>query len=156
MTLWFNFCYVIGTSSNQILFCEIIMYTCKFNVHKWGESLWSRHAGCSLPLGVKSGRIKDSQITASDYIGKTARLSNERQQDGLTSNSPIKMKILIVFGPLGCLMKAESPTEWCTVLWCLCPDNWEPRLARLDQSGYINAWMGRDSKSWLQVKHFLS
>ncbi|XP_028272452.1 coagulation factor VIII [Parambassis ranga] len=53
---------------------------------------------CSLPLGVKSGTIKDSQITASDHI-----------------------------------------------------DNWEPRLARLDQSGYINAWMGKNSKSWLQV-----
>ncbi|XP_069550600.1 coagulation factor VIII [Brachyistius frenatus] len=53
---------------------------------------------CMLPLGIKSGRIEDSQITASDHIG-----------------------------------------------------NWEPRLARLQQSGYINAWMGRNNKSWLQV-----
>ncbi|CAN9515036.1 unnamed protein product [Ophioblennius macclurei] len=30
-------------------------------------------------------------------------------------------------------------------------DYWEPKLARLDQSGYINAWMGRSKKSWLQV-----
>ncbi|CAJ1058485.1 coagulation factor VIII isoform X1 [Xyrichtys novacula] len=30
-------------------------------------------------------------------------------------------------------------------------DNWKPRLARLDQSGYINAWMGRNNQSWLQV-----
>uniref|UniRef100_A0AAQ5X6G0 F5/8 type C domain-containing protein n=1 Tax=Amphiprion ocellaris TaxID=80972 RepID=A0AAQ5X6G0_AMPOC len=29
--------------------------------------------------------------------------------------------------------------------------SWEPRLARLDQSGYINAWMGRNNKSWIQV-----
>ncbi len=29
------------------------------------------HADCVLPLGMKSGRIEDSQITASDYIGKT-------------------------------------------------------------------------------------
>uniref|UniRef100_A0A8C2WSE7 Coagulation factor VIII, procoagulant component n=1 Tax=Cyclopterus lumpus TaxID=8103 RepID=A0A8C2WSE7_CYCLU len=54
--------------------------------------------GCRVPLGMQSGRIEDSQITASDYI-----------------------------------------------------DNWEPRLARLDQSGYINAWMGRNKMSWIQV-----
>uniref|UniRef100_A0A672J2R2 Coagulation factor VIII, procoagulant component n=1 Tax=Salarias fasciatus TaxID=181472 RepID=A0A672J2R2_SALFA len=53
---------------------------------------------CASPLGMKSGRIEDYQITASDHI-----------------------------------------------------DYWEPRLARLDQSGYINAWMGRSKKSWLQV-----
>ncbi|KAM9356695.1 coagulation factor VIII [Symphorus nematophorus] len=53
---------------------------------------------CALPLGMKSGRIEDSQITASDYIG-----------------------------------------------------NWQPQLARLDQSGYINAWMGSNSMSWIQV-----
>ncbi|XP_008278557.1 coagulation factor VIII [Stegastes partitus] len=53
---------------------------------------------CTMPLGMKSGRIEDSQITASDHI-----------------------------------------------------DSWEPRLARLDQSGYINAWMGRNRRSWLQV-----
>ncbi|XP_070770025.1 coagulation factor VIII [Enoplosus armatus] len=53
---------------------------------------------CVLPLGMKTGRIEDSQITASDHI-----------------------------------------------------DNWEPGLARLDQSGYINAWMGRNNMSWIQV-----
>uniref|UniRef100_A0A671W932 Coagulation factor VIII-like n=1 Tax=Sparus aurata TaxID=8175 RepID=A0A671W932_SPAAU len=53
---------------------------------------------CVSPLGMKSGRIEDSQITASDYV-----------------------------------------------------DYWQPRLARLDQSGYINAWIGRDSDSWIQV-----
>uniref|UniRef100_A0A7N8X3W3 Coagulation factor VIII, procoagulant component n=1 Tax=Mastacembelus armatus TaxID=205130 RepID=A0A7N8X3W3_9TELE len=53
---------------------------------------------CVLPLGMKSGRIEDSQITASDHF-----------------------------------------------------DNWEPRLARLEQSGYINAWMGRNKMSWIQV-----
>uniref|UniRef100_A0A7N6FI65 F5/8 type C domain-containing protein n=1 Tax=Anabas testudineus TaxID=64144 RepID=A0A7N6FI65_ANATE len=53
---------------------------------------------CVFPLGMKSGRIEDSQITASDYI-----------------------------------------------------DNWEPRLARLDLSGHINAWMGRNKMSWIQV-----
>ncbi|XP_037531746.1 coagulation factor VIII [Nematolebias whitei] len=53
---------------------------------------------CAFPLGMTSGRIEDSQITASDHIGY-----------------------------------------------------WEPRLARLDQTGMINAWMGKNSKSWLQV-----
>uniref|UniRef100_A0A3Q0T2K1 Coagulation factor VIII, procoagulant component n=1 Tax=Amphilophus citrinellus TaxID=61819 RepID=A0A3Q0T2K1_AMPCI len=53
---------------------------------------------CVLPLGMKSGRIEDSQITASDHI-----------------------------------------------------DYWEPGLARLDQSGYINAWMGNNKQSWIQV-----
>uniref|UniRef100_UPI003AB01E3A coagulation factor VIII n=1 Tax=Centroberyx gerrardi TaxID=166262 RepID=UPI003AB01E3A len=53
---------------------------------------------CVLPLGMKSGRIEDSQITASNHIG-----------------------------------------------------SWEARLARLDQSGYINAWMTRDKISWIQV-----
>uniref|UniRef100_H3DHA1 Coagulation factor VIII, procoagulant component n=1 Tax=Tetraodon nigroviridis TaxID=99883 RepID=H3DHA1_TETNG len=53
---------------------------------------------CSLPLGMKSGRIGDSQITASDYIG-----------------------------------------------------SWLPHLARLDQSGFVNAWMGQNKKSWIQV-----
>ncbi|XP_071371278.1 coagulation factor VIII [Centroberyx affinis] len=53
---------------------------------------------CVLPLGMKSGRIEDSQITASNHIG-----------------------------------------------------SWEARLARLDQSGYINAWMARDKMSWIQV-----
>lgn len=53
---------------------------------------------CVIPLGMKSGRIEDSQITASDHI-----------------------------------------------------DGWEPRLARLDQSGSINAWMGRNKMSWIQV-----
>ncbi|KAF6717873.1 Coagulation factor VIII [Oryzias melastigma] len=53
---------------------------------------------CSIPLGMKSGWIKDSQITASDHEG-----------------------------------------------------NWEPRLARLEKSGYINAWMGRSIKSWIQI-----
>lgn len=53
---------------------------------------------CVLPLGMKSGRIEDSQITASDHI-----------------------------------------------------DYWEPGLARLDQSGYINAWMGNNRQSWIQV-----
>ncbi|XP_039872300.1 coagulation factor VIII isoform X1 [Simochromis diagramma] len=53
---------------------------------------------CVLPLGMKSGKIEDSQITASDHI-----------------------------------------------------DYWEPALARLDQSGYINAWMGKNKQSWIQV-----
>ncbi|KAM3867146.1 coagulation factor VIII [Diretmus argenteus] len=53
---------------------------------------------CVSPLGMKSGRIEDSQITASDYIG-----------------------------------------------------SWEPRLARLQRSGYINAWMGKNKMSWIQV-----
>ncbi|XP_007550435.1 coagulation factor VIII isoform X1 [Poecilia formosa] len=53
---------------------------------------------CVLPLGMKSGRIEDSQITASDHSG-----------------------------------------------------NWEPRLARLDMTGFYNAWMGKGNKSWLQV-----
>uniref|UniRef100_A0A3Q4GME5 Coagulation factor VIII-like n=1 Tax=Neolamprologus brichardi TaxID=32507 RepID=A0A3Q4GME5_NEOBR len=52
---------------------------------------------CVLPLGMKSGKIEDSQITASDHI------------------------------------------------------DWEPALARLDQSGYINAWMGKNKQSWIQV-----
>uniref|UniRef100_A0AAX7VW76 F5/8 type C domain-containing protein n=1 Tax=Astatotilapia calliptera TaxID=8154 RepID=A0AAX7VW76_ASTCA len=30
-------------------------------------------------------------------------------------------------------------------------DYWEPALARLDQSGYINAWMGKNKQSWIQV-----
>lgn len=34
-----------------------------------------------------------------------------------------------------------------------CAGYWEPRLARLDQSGMINAWMGKNSKSWLQVRN---
>ncbi|XP_076015760.1 coagulation factor V [Genypterus blacodes] len=54
--------------------------------------------GCVLPLGMKSGRIDDSQITAADHIG-----------------------------------------------------NWQPRLARLELSGYINAWMGKGKTSWIQV-----
>ncbi|XP_061756103.1 coagulation factor VIII [Nerophis ophidion] len=29
--------------------------------------------------------------------------------------------------------------------------SWRPQLARLHQSGYINAWMGTDHASWLQV-----
>ncbi|XP_015240136.1 PREDICTED: coagulation factor VIII-like [Cyprinodon variegatus] len=53
---------------------------------------------CVLPQGMKSGRIEDSQITASDHSG-----------------------------------------------------NWEPRLARLDMTGYYNAWMGKGTRSWLQV-----
>ncbi|KAM9795311.1 coagulation factor VIII [Neosynchiropus ocellatus] len=53
---------------------------------------------CMVPLGMKSGRISDSQISASDHIG-----------------------------------------------------HWEPRLARLHQSGYINAWMGRSPSSWIQI-----
>ncbi|CDR19100.1 unnamed protein product, partial [Oncorhynchus mykiss] len=53
---------------------------------------------CIQPLGLRSGRIDDSQITASDHIG-----------------------------------------------------NWEARLARLELSGSVNAWMGADQKSWIQV-----
>ncbi|XP_030001880.1 coagulation factor VIII isoform X2 [Sphaeramia orbicularis] len=53
---------------------------------------------CVLPLGMKSGRIEDSQITASNHR-----------------------------------------------------ESWEPHLARLEQSGYINAWMGQNKLSWLQV-----
>lgn len=37
------------------------------------------------------------------------------------------------------------------LLKCLCLDNWKPNLARLDQTGFINAWMGKNNKSWLQV-----
>uniref|UniRef100_A0AAV2MJK0 F5/8 type C domain-containing protein n=1 Tax=Knipowitschia caucasica TaxID=637954 RepID=A0AAV2MJK0_KNICA len=53
---------------------------------------------CVLPLGMKSGRIDDLQITASNHF-----------------------------------------------------ESWEPRLARLDQSGFINAWMGQGKKPWIQV-----
>uniref|UniRef100_A0A4W5QDY1 Coagulation factor VIII, procoagulant component n=1 Tax=Hucho hucho TaxID=62062 RepID=A0A4W5QDY1_9TELE len=53
---------------------------------------------CIQPLGLTSGRIDDSQITASDHIG-----------------------------------------------------NWEARLARLELSGSVNAWMGANQKSWIQV-----
>ncbi|XP_077388804.1 coagulation factor VIII isoform X2 [Festucalex cinctus] len=53
---------------------------------------------CALPLGMESGTIQDSQITASDHA-----------------------------------------------------DSWEPQLARLHQSGYINAWMGTTKFSWIQV-----
>ncbi|KAF3693960.1 Coagulation factor VIII Antihemophilic factor [Channa argus] len=31
------------------------------------------------------------------------------------------------------------------------PHGWEPRLARLDQTGSINAWMGINKMSWIQV-----
>uniref|UniRef100_A0A8C7QUA2 Coagulation factor VIII, procoagulant component n=1 Tax=Oncorhynchus mykiss TaxID=8022 RepID=A0A8C7QUA2_ONCMY len=31
------------------------------------------------------------------------------------------------------------------------PRNWEARLARLELSGSVNAWMGADQKSWIQV-----
>ncbi|KAK7922408.1 hypothetical protein WMY93_009310 [Mugilogobius chulae] len=53
---------------------------------------------CILPLGMKSGRIDDSQITASNHYG-----------------------------------------------------DWAPRLARLDQTGFINAWMGQGELPWIQV-----
>uniref|UniRef100_A0A4W5RVL4 F5/8 type C domain-containing protein n=1 Tax=Hucho hucho TaxID=62062 RepID=A0A4W5RVL4_9TELE len=53
---------------------------------------------CIQPLGLRSGRIEDSQIMASDHIG-----------------------------------------------------NWEARLARLELSGSVNAWMGTNQKSWIQV-----
>ena len=33
------------------------------------------------------------------------------------------------------------------------PAGWEPSLARLDQSGYINAWMGVNKMSWIQVRY---
>lgn len=36
------------------------------------EFFWFCYAECVLPLGMKSGKIEDSQITASDHIGKTA------------------------------------------------------------------------------------
>ncbi|XP_046874701.1 coagulation factor VIII isoform X1 [Hypomesus transpacificus] len=53
---------------------------------------------CAQPLGLRSGRIEDHHITASDSI-----------------------------------------------------DNWEPGLARLELSGRVNAWMGRNKNSWIQV-----
>ncbi|XP_077589064.1 coagulation factor VIII [Stigmatopora nigra] len=53
---------------------------------------------CAMPLGMRSGNIKNFQITASDHIG-----------------------------------------------------SWEPHLARLHQSGYINAWKGTNYSSWIQV-----
>lgn len=28
-----------------------------------------------------------------------------------------------------------------------------PHLARLDQSGYVNAWMGQNKMSWIQAGH---
>lgn len=40
----------------------------------------------------------------------------------------------------------------CNHVLHVCADYWQPRLARLDQSGYINAWIGRDSNSWIQVR----
>uniref|UniRef100_A0A3Q2E4Q2 F5/8 type C domain-containing protein n=1 Tax=Cyprinodon variegatus TaxID=28743 RepID=A0A3Q2E4Q2_CYPVA len=41
---------------------------------------------------------------------------------------------------------------WIKVVFIfLCPGNWEPRLARLDMTGYYNAWMGKGTRSWLQV-----
>lgn len=36
------------------------------------EFIWFCYAECVLPLGMKSGKIEDSQITASDHIGKIA------------------------------------------------------------------------------------
>uniref|UniRef100_A0A3Q2E2I1 F5/8 type C domain-containing protein n=1 Tax=Cyprinodon variegatus TaxID=28743 RepID=A0A3Q2E2I1_CYPVA len=46
-------------------------------------------------------------------------------------------------------LKAE---RWIKVVFIfLCPGNWEPRLARLDMTGYYNAWMGKGTRSWLQV-----
>lgn len=50
----------------------------------------------------------------------------------------------------------EITLSWIITMFThVCPDSWEPRLARLDQSGYINAWMGRDMMSWIQVRHLL-
>lgn len=40
-----------------------------------------------------------------------------------------------------------------TLLKNMFPGNWLPHLARLDQSGYINAWMGHNRTSWIQVGH---
>lgn len=42
--------------------CDVYISELKIFLH--------RRAECSLPLGMKSGRIEDSQITASDYVGK--------------------------------------------------------------------------------------
>uniref|UniRef100_A0A7N8XZD4 Coagulation factor VIII, procoagulant component n=1 Tax=Mastacembelus armatus TaxID=205130 RepID=A0A7N8XZD4_9TELE len=45
-----------------------------------------------------------------------------------------------------------NPSGWIITMFThVFPDNWEPRLARLEQSGYINAWMGRNKMSWIQV-----
>lgn len=45
--------------------------------HDHGEEFWNNewefsYADCVVPLGMKSGRIEDSQITASDHTGKKA------------------------------------------------------------------------------------
>lgn len=45
-----------------VLMCDVYISGLKIFLH--------RRAECSLPLGMKSGRIEDSQITASDYVGK--------------------------------------------------------------------------------------
>ncbi|XP_053554885.1 coagulation factor VIII [Bombina bombina] len=54
--------------------------------------------GCRMPLGLSSGKIKDSQISSSGYY-----------------------------------------------------DSWGPSLARLDNSGSINAWSVENVNSWIQV-----
>lgn len=41
------------------------------------EFFWFCYAECVLPLGMKSGKIENSQITASDHIGKTAGKGEE-------------------------------------------------------------------------------
>ncbi|XP_043560511.1 coagulation factor VIII [Chiloscyllium plagiosum] len=53
---------------------------------------------CRVPLGLVTGRIADSQLTASGHIGK-----------------------------------------------------WRPQLARLQKSGFTNAWRGKGSRPWIQV-----
>lgn len=77
---------------------------------------------------MKSGRIEDSQITASDYIGESF-------------NMYLTCGVQKVKSPP---VNDENPKL---------PGNWLPHLARLDQSGYINAWMGQNKMSWLQVGH---
>ncbi|XP_060105078.1 coagulation factor VIII-like [Heteronotia binoei] len=65
---------------------------------EYRQGVYNLYPGCQIPLGLASGTIADSQITASDHYGQ-----------------------------------------------------WVSSLARLDNSGSINAWSTDKGNSWIQV-----
>uniref|UniRef100_A0A4W3GTN1 F5/8 type C domain-containing protein n=1 Tax=Callorhinchus milii TaxID=7868 RepID=A0A4W3GTN1_CALMI len=71
---------------------------CLSNIHNNSPLLSPNYHECRVPLGLESGRIEDSQLTASSHEGQ-----------------------------------------------------WAPRLARLQNTGSINAWRPTGPRPWIQV-----
>uniref|UniRef100_A0A8C3T5L0 F5/8 type C domain-containing protein n=1 Tax=Chelydra serpentina TaxID=8475 RepID=A0A8C3T5L0_CHESE len=134
------------------------------------ELLGCEVEGCSLPLGMENGEIKNAQITASSYKkswyssweSSLARLNQQGRTNAWQSNNNqqwlqidlLKVKKITAITTQGCKsMSAEQFVKTYAILYSEEGTEWKPYMD--DPTSVGKVFVGNEDSSG-QVKHFLN